>query len=390
MGFVYLGKDAKRRTWMMQYFKNGQRIRETSGTDDRKKAERLLHARETDLDRGLPVTAALGKIRFEAAAQALETDYANNDRRSAGAVERRIRLHLQPVFGGWKMADITPAAIKDYTHTRRTEGAANGTVNRELALLKRMFILAIDGGQLVYRPKIKFLVERNARVGFFERDAFEAMRRHLAPALQAVVTFAYLTGWRIDSEVLPLEWRQVDFEADVVVLDAHTTKNGEARAFPLTDDLRALLLAQQTARAAVLKTDHLCPWVFFRLVAKGRRGPKAPKIILRFNKAWASACRDAGVPGRIPHDLRRTAIRNMVRRGVPERVAMQLSGHLTRSVFERYNIVSPGDLREAAGKLGGMVTEATATTAATTEANEAAEASEPRKKSKKFGGAARI
>ena len=95
------------------------------------------------------------------------------------------------------------------------------------------------------------------------------------------------------------------------------------------------------------------PWVFFRMVATGRRGPKSPKPITRFTKAWKAACVAAGCPGRIPHDFRRTAIRNMVRRGVPERVAMKLTGHKTRSVFERYNIVSEGDLRTAAAQLRG-------------------------------------
>jgi len=94
--------------------------------------------------------------------------------------------------------------------------------------------------------------------------------------------------------------------------------------------------------------------VFFRLVAQGRGGEKEPKQIRAFKKVWQAACVAAGCSGRIPHDLRRTAVRNMVRRGVPERVAMQLTGHKTRSVFERYNIVSDGDLRTAALQLRGL------------------------------------
>ncbi len=85
----------------------------------------------------------------------------------------------------------------------------------------------------------------------------------------------------------------------------------------------------------------VCPWVFHR---DGKR-------IKNFYAAWRTVCKKAGVPGRIPHDFRRTAVRNLVRAGVPERVAMQMTGHKTRSVFERYNIVSEGDLEAAAKRL---------------------------------------
>ena len=78
------------------------------------------------------------------------------------------------------------------------------------------------------------------------------------------------------------------------------------------------------------------------------------KRITTFIKAFRAACTKAGCPGRIPHDLRRTAVRNLVRAGIPERVAMQMTGHKTRSVFERYNIVSECDLVEAAKKLNAL------------------------------------
>ena len=124
--------------------------------------------------------------------------------------------------------------------------------------------------------------------------------------------------------------------------------------FPLTDDLRALLDTQHAEHVLLKKAGHIVPWVFVRLVAETRGGRKLPRRIITFNKAWKAATLAAGCPGRIPHDLRRTAVRNMVRRGVPERVAMQLTGHKTRSVFERYNIVSDGDLRTAAEQLRGL------------------------------------
>ena len=115
--------------------------------------------------------------------------------------------------------------------------------------------------------------------------------------------------------------------------------------------MRTVLEAQHAEHARLKKAGHILPQVFFREVADGRVGQKHPKVITSFNKACKAACRAAACPGRIPHDLRRTAVRNFVRNGIPERVAMQPTGHKTPSVFQRYNITSGSDLRDAVLKI---------------------------------------
>lgn len=218
-------------------------------------------------------------------------------------------------------------------------------------MLKRCFLLAIQSNKVYGRPAIPTLREAPPRAGFFDRAQVDAVCDHLSPVLAAVVRLAFITGWRVNSEVLPLEWRQVDFAGGEIRLDAGTTKNGDGRVFRMTQDLRTLLEERHSEHAQLKKAGHVVPWVFVRVVAKGRGGPKAPKRIKTLDKAWKAACRAAGCPGRIPHDFRRSAVRTFVRAGIPERVAMTMSGHKTRSISERYNIVSESDLIDAANKL---------------------------------------
>ena len=197
------------------------------------------------------------------------------------------------------------------------------------------------------------------RSGFFEREAFAAVLAQLPEPLRAPIEFAYLTGWRTPSEVLPLTWSQVDFDAGVVRLEVGTTKNRAGRTFPFAV-LPALLELLERQRAIVTALERergqVIPYVFVR--DSGER-------IRDFYTAWHSACKRAAVRrrgelevvvrpelvGRVPHDFRRTAVRNLVRAGVPERVAMQLTGHKTRAIFDRYNIVSEADLSEGVEKL---------------------------------------
>jgi len=163
-----------------------------------------------------------------------------------------------------------------------------------------------------------------------------ALRNALPSHLKGFITFGYKVGWRV-SEIENLTWSQVDRAQGIVRLVAGQTQNDEARTVYLDDELKEVFAAQWESRK---KSKKLLPYIFLN-----RQGTDRVK---RFDKAWATACKKAKIGNRLFHDLRRTAIRNMVRAGVPERVAMLVSGHKTRSVFDHYNIVSDTDLKMAA------------------------------------------
>jgi len=362
--------------WIAYTHPDGTRKQESSGDKRKGVASRLLLKRTGAREHNLPVIPRAEQLTFNDAAQAVIDDFVANGKRSLSVVQRRITKHLTPVFGGRRLVSIGSADVTAYVAKRQvdtiitrkahvvtgddgteeqvpavTKPVSNAEINRELQVLKRIFSLAIESGRIAGKPTIKMLKEPPARAGFFEREQYESVLSHLPEEIQPVITFAYVTGWRIADEVLPLEWRQIDFNAGEIRLDAGTTKNDEGRVFPFTADLRTLLKAQQAEHDRLKKAGQIEPWVFWRMVAEKRGGEKKPQPIVSFGKAWKVACRAAGCPGRMPHDLRRTAIRNFVRSGTSENVAMKLSGHKTRSVFDRYNITSPTDLRDAAKRL---------------------------------------
>lgn len=187
-------------------------------------------------------------------------------------------------------------------------------------------------------PYIQLLEENNVRKGFFEHSDFLALREALPSHLKGLVTFAYKTGWR-RSEILNLTWDRVDLKNGIVRLEAGETKNREARNCYLDDELKGILREQQKRQ----KTEgRILPYVF-----TGSDGTSAIKDL---RGSWKKACEEAKIGKRLFHDLRRTAVRNMVRAGIPERVAMMISGHKTRTVFDRYNIVNDEDLRAATKK----------------------------------------
>ncbi len=353
MGHIYkrTWKDKQGNTrqsdiFWIKYYRDGRPFFESSQSTKEGDAKRLLKDREGDIVKGVPITPKMGSRKFKELAEDVLTDYRINGKKSYKHTELRFRLHLIPYFGHLKASLISTSSIQKYVARRQEEKASNGTINRELTLIGRAFNLAKQSGKLVHAPHVPKLKENNVRKGFFEPEQFKSVHRHLPGYLKPFTHFDYITGWR-KSEVSGLEWRQVDFEAGRVCLDVGTTKNDEGRAFPLTQELRELLESQKEYTLKLQQEEgKVIPWVFHR---KG-------KPIGDFSKAWKTACRKAGTPGRIPHDFRRTAVRNLVRAGIPERVAMQMTGHKTRAVFERYNIVSEGDLDMAARQLDKIAT----------------------------------
>ncbi len=352
MGSIYRRKlrngEYGKYLWV-KYYVNGRPIYESTKATTKREAERFLALREGEKAKGTPIPPRLDRILYDELAKDLCLHYETTGCRHLDEVKQRL-AHLDKFFRGGRAANIGPTQVTTYVAQRQGQGVSNRTINIELALLKRMFRLAHENGKLLRVPPIKMLKEAPPRQGFFEEEQYWAVRRLLPEDLQVAVDIAYTFGWRIRSEVLTLRRSQVDLKAGTLRLDPGTTKTGEGRVIYLTPELLGLL-AQQLDRVdrVAKQIGRVIPWIFPHLMGRfqGQR-------IKSFRRAWQTACRKAGVPWMLLHDFRRTAVRNLVNAGVPERVAMKITGHKTRSVFDRYHIVSPADLQDAARKLSGQ------------------------------------
>jgi len=333
MGMIY----KRGNVWWIKYYRNGKPYRESSETTKKMVAEKLLKRKEGDIARGKTPSIQFEKVSFDDLAEEYIRDYRINQKKSLWRAEISVN-HLKEHFEGMKVPAISSPMISSYIEKRLKDKATNATINRELAALKRMFnIGAKQTPPVVDRvPYIPLLKENNARQGFFEHGEFLALRGALPSYLKGFVSFGYKVGWRV-SEIAGLTWKQVDRNQGIVRLEVGETKNDAARTVYLDDELKEIFNHQWEIRKTAKK---ILPHVFLNKEGTDK--------IKRFDKAWKKACREAGISIRLFHDFRRTAVRNMVRSGVPERVAMMISGHKTRSVFDRYNIVNDHDLKLAA------------------------------------------
>jgi integrase len=324
-------------------------------------AQKQLRRRLAEIQTGTFVTPGQDRVTV---AQALE-GYLEN-RRLAGKpglenIEQRC-AKLKSRIGFLRLVDITLPRLEALANELLTEGFARGTVKVDLAYLRAALNVARKRGVVVNRKTVMIAHRSdfptirvdNARQGFFERSEFEAVREALrtrgphGPILADVAAFGYLSGWRI-SEILELPWAYVDRRERLITLPSTgSSKRKKDRTLPLDYRLpngewangELWQLIERRWQARVVGT-FLVPWVFHR------RGKPIRDVLY----SWRKACAAARVVGRIPHDFRRTRVRDLLNAGVPEKVAMEWTGHQTREVFDRYHIVTAEDQRRALARV---------------------------------------
>lgn len=340
------------KTWWFDFKYDGRRIQKSTEVRDRKEAEKIAKVAYTRLVEGkwgiveqrpsLTVGELLDKIEADAKLRGTLSP------QKVSSIKR-----VRDGFGRLKSDAVTAELVDRYIAKRKAAGAANATINRATELLRRAYRFA-----KLTPPEICHLSEvDNVRRGFFTPTEFAAVEQHLPEDLKDFCRFAFLTGWR-KSEIASLAWS--DTHEGVIRLRSENSKNGQGRSIVIAGELVALIERRKQARLA---NGVLTNLVFHR----------EGELVAEFRKAWASACVSAGVgkwicpkchgegterecpqckvrgeySGRIFHDFRRSAVRSMIRSGVPQSVAMKISGHKTASMFRRYDIASEDDLREA-------------------------------------------
>jgi len=321
----------------IRYYRNGRGFSESTHSDSMTKARAMLKRRQSEIETGT-FNPQAGKVRVSDLMATTLQRYENDALKSIGDARARWKLHLKPEFEHLLAANVTSDMLESYVNKRLKEGAEPATVNRELSLLKRGFTLAMQSTPPKIRlmPHFPHLREDNIRTGFVtdaEADKIGAECAKVGLWMVALFTTLFEFGFRV-GEALNLRVRQVDLANRSIDLNPGETKSGKGRSAVMTTRVYELLKACVMGK----QPDD---YVFTR---DGKR-------VIDFRVTWLNVTKAAGCPDTLVHDLRRSAVKRMIRRGIAQTTAMKISGHRTESVFRRYAIVGEDDLRDAARKL---------------------------------------
>ena len=328
------------KVWWIRYCVPGEEKErfESSQSTNKKDAIRLLNQRRKEIDDRsvVPSEATIGNL--------LDLYLADKMRkRGYYDAETYVRLHLRPAFGKIDVHGLTTSMITNFVAQKKELGRANASINRWLISLHRAFVLGYQNTpRLVSEiPKIPMLDESdNVREGLLAHSDYVKLRDELPAHQKLILVIGYHLGMR-SGEILNLRWDQIDWEANLIRLEKRQTKGKRARTAPMYGELRAWL---DMAYADPARGRTIVSW-------KGEK-------IGETKTAWKNACERAGVPGLYVHDLRRTAVSNMINgAGIPEKIAMLISGHKTRSMLDRYSIVVDQDIHVAGRRMEAFLSE---------------------------------
>lgn len=335
----------KRKTsnnWILRYTNaDGTPIQESSGTDDKTLAQAKLVQKMAQVGRGEQIQPKTQIVTVQELYENFLTTAEMNHYRDIVMLKIRWELHLQPFFGKMKVMHVTKDLLEKYVVKRQREDAADATINREISIIRRAFYLNEE--KIGKMPKFPQLKENNARKGFVEDMQYQKLVEACSEVglwLRAMFEVAYSYGWR-SGGLKKMKVSQVNLFDCTITLTAEQAKNKESITVPITKDgtLYRLLAACVSGKEA---QDYL-----FSRDAEG----KMP--IVDFRNGWKAAKSAAGMPNLLFHDLRRTAVRNMERSGIPRKVGLKIAGFKTESVYQRYFITTDDDVKAAVMKIEG-------------------------------------
>jgi integrase len=337
-----MGLYKRRRTWWMRFSYKGKQIRKSTETEDKKLAERIYHKVLGEVAEGKWFEKLPGEEKtFRELMDKYMKEHSLPKKASS---ERDISslTHLLPFFGEYIVSEVTPRLINEYKAVRREEGDSPCTINRELALMKHSFNLAVKEWEWIREnPLLKISMEKEPP----PRDrwlTFEEEERLLSVCplwVKEIVILAIETGCRKE-EILSLEWTSIDLFKRVITLLGK--KTGERKTIPLTQKAFEVLKEKEKIRLKVrsIRED---------LVFSHPVGQKVNIGTLR--SAFERALKKAKIDGFRFHDLRHTFASRLAQMGVDPYAIQKLMGHKTFATTQGYAHHYSESLKKAIGAL---------------------------------------
>jgi hypothetical protein len=358
-GWIYRRRSrsgAELPTWWVGYYANGKMRRESTRSTDADVARRLLRERLRTVDDGTYVGPERDQATVHAILDALLRNYAMRGHRSVASATSQAKAWREPL-GHRRVLAVTTDQLTRCILAWQADGTTPATINRRLSLLRRAYRLAkvpLDPARLDFAEC--FLEECSPLGKHLSPADFAALAGQLDPGRAVLFEFCYRTGKR-KGQMSRTMWTHYNATAAEFAWSPAEVKSKRGEVLPLAG--RPLEIIQ-----TLYATRRLtCRYVFHgpHCGSTGRPPSAVYGCVGDFKKAWATACAAAGYPvgrkhgGFVFHNTRHTAITNLVNEGTPAHEAMAISGHRTRSVFDRYSLSLKAQMRAALERISEPV-----------------------------------